>query len=118
MNWRLLALRALVVGLDIMQKTLNRKGVEVPVSNGYSGNLTFSFPGNKFVNDLVGRNVNNSANYSIVGEPFIIPGNDGYLDTILSPGGYPWSAAISGTGQAQGSISRKMGQQVLITFGK
>jgi hypothetical protein len=104
--------------LDVMQKTLNRKGVEISVSNQYADGLTFSFPGNETINGLVGKTVNNNTTYSIVGEPFTISGNGGFLDTILSPGDYAWSAQISGTGQAQGSFSIQKGQQVLLKFGK
>jgi hypothetical protein len=104
--------------LDIMQKTLNRKGEEVSVSNGYADSLTFGFPGNEPVNGLVGKTVGNNTNYSVVGQPFTIPGSGGFMDTILSPGDYAWSAQISGTGQAQGSFSIQKGQQVLLTFGK
>jgi hypothetical protein len=94
---------------------VKRKGVALGVSNGYSGDMTFSFPGNESIDgyvSLTGQNRGTTA------QPFTIPGNRGYLDTILQPGDYAWSASIPGTGQAQGSFSIQKGEEVGLQFGQ
>lgn len=101
---------------DVVQKLMGHiKGLALGVTNNYPNDLTFTFPGNESINGYVGLTGQRGGT---TGQPFTIPANGGYMDTILQPGDYAWSASIPGTGQAQGSFSIQKGEEVGLRFGQ
>jgi hypothetical protein len=101
---------------DIAQKLAgHKKGIALGVVNAYPNDLTFTFPGHESIDGYVTLT---GQNRGTTGQPFTIPGNGGYMDTILQPGDYAWSASIPGTGQAQGSLSIQQGKEYLLRFGQ